>query len=636
MANPITDIEIKELLTQSDVFDAQDAGIIPDGSFTLRNEEVTIQNREIYEWLKSKNDPRFINTTLSSNTNQEDNVSPNDANQDDTNQGDNVSLGDTMKKYTVVKGDYLYKIARLYPIDGVSEKKRVYQIYDANPFMKKRRIESNNRTYYHGENFLEKEDLLFPGDILNIPGYGTPLKNFELNGLVVDKKTNEPIKGASVKATVKKPGESESTTTNENGKFKLIGTYVPVVVLQRPLLKEGAKGEPVRDLQNLLAIKVDGDFGPNTKSAVEKFQKSKGLKVDGIVGEKTWNVLDNAGQENKKTYIFDIKASKMPTYGENKVSPFNLDQSIKDTEIIIPLESNIVSVKQAIIDEIIIPEPVLKTMEIAQKLKDPQSFAIQDISRRIMDRIRESLIPQVLQMLVQFGIGKANEALGKKMEDLTSSCPTNVDDLNKIIKQKNDLTRILENIFNTLETIKIGVDFADKTVTIGQVILDVTKQIVALFPIAGFGAPDPSKSLLTPGGTLDKLDKLLKKLKVVTSAVLLILTLLTTMLARLIGYLALLDALIQKCHIDGALPLQQVPTNLFPPATRDPQTIIVNGFTMGTEVENTQKSIKRKRGIAKAPNGVVMLKGEWSFSSNDQILIDELTFYIKQNNLKAD
>jgi hypothetical protein len=551
-------------------------------------------------------------------------------------QGDNVLLGDTMKKYTVVKGDYLYKIARLYPIDGVSDKKRVYQIYDANPFMKKRRIESNNKTYYHGENFLEKEDLLFPGDILNIPGYGTPLKNFKLSGLVVDKKTNEPIKGASVKATVKKPGESEKTTSDENGKFELIGTYIPVVALQRPLLKEGAKGEPVRDLQNLLSIKVDGDFGPNTKSSVEKFQESKGLKVDGIVGQKTWDVLDNAGQENNKTYIFDVKASKMPTYGENKISPFNLDQSIKDTEIIIPLESNIVSLKQAIMDEIIIPEPVLKGMEIAQKLKDPQSFAIQDISRKTMERIRESLIPQVLQLLVQFGIGKANEALGKKMEDLTSTCPTNLDDLNKIIKTKNDLTNILQNIFNTLETIKVGVDFADKAVTIGQIVLDVTKQIVAIFPIAGFGAPDPSKSLLAPGGVLDKLDKLLKKLKVVTSGILLVLTLLTSMLARLIGFLSLLDALIQKCHIDGALPLQQVPTNLFPPATREPQPIVVNGFTMGTEVEQTQASIKRKRGIAKNPNGVVMLKGEWSFSSNDQILIDELSFYIKQNNLKAD
>jgi hypothetical protein len=31
-----------------------------------------------------------------------------------------------------------------------------------------------------------------------------------------------------------------------------------------------------------------------------------------------------------------------------------------------------------------------------------------------------------------------------------------------------------------------------------------------------------------------------------------------------------------------------------------------------------------------------MLKGEPSFSSNDQILIDELIFYIEQNDLKAD
>ena len=31
-----------------------------------------------------------------------------------------------------------------------------------------------------------------------------------------------------------------------------------------------------------------------------------------------------------------------------------------------------------------------------------------------------------------------------------------------------------------------------------------------------------------------------------------------------------------------------------------------------------------------------MLQGEPSFSSNDQILIDELIFHIEQNDLKAD
>ena len=54
-------------------------------------------------------------------------------------------------------------------------------------------------------------------------------------------------------------------------------------------------------------------------------------------------------------------------------------------------------------------------------------------------------------------------------------------------------------------------------------------------------------------------------------------------------------------------------------------------------VNNSQvNNLKRRQAIAKNEAGVIMLKGEPSFSSNDQILIDELVFYIKQNNLKAD
>lgn len=34
-------------------------------------------------------------------------------------------------------------------------------------------------------------------------------------------------------------------------------------------------------------IKVDGNFGKNTKAATEKFQQSQGLKSDGVVGENT-------------------------------------------------------------------------------------------------------------------------------------------------------------------------------------------------------------------------------------------------------------------------------------------------------------------------------------------------------------
>lgn len=37
--------------------------------------------------------------------------------------------------------------------------------------------------------------------------------------------------------------------------------------------------------------KIDGIKGRNTKRAIKEFQKANGLKVDGIVGKKTWEIL---------------------------------------------------------------------------------------------------------------------------------------------------------------------------------------------------------------------------------------------------------------------------------------------------------------------------------------------------------
>ena len=59
----------------------------------------------------------------------------------------------------------------------------------------------------------------------------------------------------------------------------------------------------------------------------------------------------------------------------------------------------------------------------------------------------------------------------------------------------------------------------------------------------------------------------------------------------------------------------------------------------GAIMANRRKKTKRpkqRRAVARNAQGVIMLQGEPSYSSNDQILIDELVFYIQQNDLKAD
>ena len=64
-----------------------------------------------------------------------------------------------------------------------------------------------------------------------------------------------------------------------------------------PTLKLYSKGEWVVVLQALLnaknnaGLEVDGDFGPLSYVAVNKFQTANSLERDGIVGPKTWEAL---------------------------------------------------------------------------------------------------------------------------------------------------------------------------------------------------------------------------------------------------------------------------------------------------------------------------------------------------------
>jgi len=82
------------------------------------------------------------------------------------------------------------------------------------------------------------------------------------------------------------------------------------------VLKNGSKGELVKDVQEVVGVTTDGHFGPGTEAAVKKWQKDNGLTADGIVGPVTLskmglldsdvsriiNESSNSGLYTKNTY----------------------------------------------------------------------------------------------------------------------------------------------------------------------------------------------------------------------------------------------------------------------------------------------------------------------------------------------
>ncbi|WP_372183407.1 XVIPCD domain-containing protein [Xanthomonas axonopodis] len=90
-------------------------------------------------------------------------------------------------------------------------------------------------------------------------------------------------------------------------------------------LEQGEHGESVKQLQGQLAqlgatgrdgkaLQADGDFGGNTKFAVEQFQRAHGLQVDGVVGQQTQAALGKALSQQTTKHAEQSSAQGVPSH----------------------------------------------------------------------------------------------------------------------------------------------------------------------------------------------------------------------------------------------------------------------------------------------------------------------------------
>lgn len=328
-------------------------------------------------------------------------------------------------------------------------------------------------------------------------------------------------------------------------------------------------------------------------------------------------------------YLIYEKDNYVPTFQAILDSKRQVLQDLPIKELINIDEAAEIA-KQEIVDGI--NKQVDKAANIVLDSLEKSIIILQDKVLSFAKVVQNRLFPLAISLLILFGVAKIT-----KKELLRAKCPNDAV-LRSIIKKRNSVVRQLNQIY--------GVIIANTA--LAALFLYLSKQFAA-GKIAVSNIPLPLGSPLGVGqpysvvSKLERIQELLDELgetnKKLRKALIIALIFLIISLILILLYLKKIDGLINNCSKD--IPMEQINAELLAlteGSELDGNEIkrVVNGFILGTEVVYEDNSdLYRRRATATNSQGVIMLRGEPSFSAEDQILIDELAFYIQQNNLKA-
>jgi hypothetical protein len=327
-----------------------------------------------------------------------------------------------------------------------------------------------------------------------------------------------------------------------------------------------------------------------------------------------------------------------PNYTPLPVIPYSINtadglptKTLKPDIGIVKLIPTISSIKTDKLDSLQYSEETIKSLSPL----DPSLLQQKSLNKVIND-LKLTLIPMILGMLFEFGITKAMDFIKGKIKDINPICPENPEKIKELIQRRNKLVKQLNNLYKVVDTLTISLGLINNTVTTAEILFNTLK----FTPIP---TPPPAVPSLVPliQDTKSTVDSNIKKFSNISKGLLTILIIIRDLLQQILDLLSLLDENIQKCTSDADLiginqELRAINAEQQQQPQSTQQNIQINGFNFGVETEPTTNNLKRKRAIAKNDQGVILLRGEYSFSSSDQILINELVFYIQTNNLKAD
>ena len=414
-------------------------------------------------------------------------------------------------------------------------------------------------------------------------------------GAVVDAKTNQAIPGVKVRNPLFK-----KATTDQYGYFEIKHPIIPSLLTELDIISPS---------QLPITLTTKGFKDPELKKTIRYIPQT---------------VIPYTSTGELKGFVDEKDKPKATGVG------------------FVPLKRLEGDLRKQIIDYLKFPSNVVDEYNTSNATYD---FRIQKLTNNTIEELKGIIIPLLLTLIAIYGVSEVkklvedlknnkDEAKQKLQEIIT--CPPK-EDLDKIIATKNKLVGGINNTLKVIERVTGILEIAGITIEGVNIIYQLLKNTPTSTAVAGVGIP------ISVVNNVQDVKEFLKnnigKIRHINTTTLNILRLLEVALGQVLDLLNLLDVITQHCYPDDVK--SNINEELRAIATEQsnqnsPIVTNANGFTMGVETEKTTNPLKRKRATATNKQGVVMLRGEYSFSSIEQILIDELVFYIQQNDLKAD
>jgi hypothetical protein len=437
-------------------------------------------------------------------------------------------------------------------------------------------------------------------------------RSYKVSGTVYNKFNNRPIKGVKVVPALKDP---------------VFGT--PIII--------GGGSRTAEEINDKKIVKKE-DVSTDKDGKFEIFLRLPYLPYNDKILLEIYLLYTSpsiSATDEKGDIILDRNGNEIKINFSPGLQPIlTREREVKEVLPIFPLTDLATAAEDALPAYLREYYPVYK--DIREATLAPKEKALIFRKQRILksvEVIQTRLLPLAIELLLAFGITKLSER-NQKICPPASTLNTNTERRNRVVRQLNQIFRqITLNTAIAAALTAIAGSLRSGRKTIENLPLPLGAPIAVGVPYSAVSKLQTVEAVLKEFES----DNIELNKQIVNGLVLL-----TASITTILVLLKLLDELTQECATElNVQPeaLSQELIDLSDEASEEGVVSpnLVNGFTLEVQAidQNAVGSLKRRQAVGKNSQGIILIKGDPSFSSSDQILINELAFYIQSNNLKA-